>query len=532
MCRRAGDADRTRVVAPHVLADRRVLLVLDDARDEAQLRDLLPGNADGGVIVTARGRLPGLAAPTTSRRWRRWSTTAARQLFRPDRRAGRGRPAPAEGDAAAGGRGAVRRAAARVADRGGAARAGGGAADRGAGRAPGPAGAEAASRTGSELARTIGAGLNRLDADARAAVPGPGPARLPQLRDCGRRRGARWGRRGSGGRADPAGRQLGMVDSGRPAARYRFHDLTREYARAALGAAPGPGRPRGRCRVRPRACSPWPGGRTDGSTAGTSRWCTATTPDWAAPAGCGRGRRRADGLVRGGAGQHPGRGRPLRRAGADREAGTWPCRRTSSTRARLLRRLARDPHRGPAAPVGPRATGGARGCCWPSSASRRWSPAAVPARSPAPTSWGGRPSCWPRTAATGTARRSPSAPWPTRCAGAANWPGRCGCSGRPRPTTRPAATAWAAGRRCASSARRTWTGASGPRPEGSARPWSRPGYGQPRVLAQTSTGWAGAAGGGGSWTGPRPDFRALLPGELHCGEPMWRVPRLRRARAG
>ncbi|RPF29686.1 DNA-binding SARP family transcriptional activator [Streptomyces sp. Ag109_G2-6] len=43
------------------LADRRVLLVLDDAPDEASVRPLLPGTGDSSVIVTARTRLAGLA---------------------------------------------------------------------------------------------------------------------------------------------------------------------------------------------------------------------------------------------------------------------------------------------------------------------------------------------------------------------------------------------------------------------------------------------------------------------------------------
>ncbi|MFF7359606.1 helix-turn-helix domain-containing protein [Streptomyces sp. NPDC008125] len=43
-----------------VLAERRLLLVLDDARDEAQVRPLLPGSGGGMVVVTSRRMLTGL----------------------------------------------------------------------------------------------------------------------------------------------------------------------------------------------------------------------------------------------------------------------------------------------------------------------------------------------------------------------------------------------------------------------------------------------------------------------------------------
>jgi len=47
------------------LAGRRVLLVLDDVVDEAQVRPLIPGDEHSAVLITSRNRLTGLAGART-----------------------------------------------------------------------------------------------------------------------------------------------------------------------------------------------------------------------------------------------------------------------------------------------------------------------------------------------------------------------------------------------------------------------------------------------------------------------------------
>jgi DNA-binding SARP family transcriptional activator/tetratricopeptide (TPR) repeat protein len=57
-----ADVDARSALLRTVLADRQVLLVLDNARDAEQVRPLLPGSGGALVIVTSRSQLRGLAA--------------------------------------------------------------------------------------------------------------------------------------------------------------------------------------------------------------------------------------------------------------------------------------------------------------------------------------------------------------------------------------------------------------------------------------------------------------------------------------
>src|SRR5690606_18914538 len=64
------------------LARRRMLLVLDDAHDENQVRDLIPGSGSSAVIITSHHELPGLEGARTLRTLQELTPAQALDLYR------------------------------------------------------------------------------------------------------------------------------------------------------------------------------------------------------------------------------------------------------------------------------------------------------------------------------------------------------------------------------------------------------------------------------------------------------------------
>lgn len=219
------------------MAGRRVLVLLDDAADGAQVRDLLPGGGKSVVLITARRRLPDLGAPAhhVAPLGRLDTATAAELFYRiaADGHVDLAGEQEAVEDVVrlCGGLPlAVRMAALlRVESH-----------HRSTGEllrrlvAQGPT----AFAYGEEsLARTLGAGLVPLDDRARRLFLGLGLLALPAF--------AEWTAAAVLDEPGPAAGEaltqlaaIGMVDPVPGAARYRFHDLTRQYARGLADTAP------------------------------------------------------------------------------------------------------------------------------------------------------------------------------------------------------------------------------------------------------------------------------------------------------
>lgn len=221
-----------------LLADRRVLVVLDDAVDGAQVRDLIPANPGCGVLVTARRRMPDIAGAHHLPPLEPLDDRAATELFL---KVVQGARIDLRGDLDA-----VRRVVALCAGLPLALRIAGALrvhghprptaelADRLAGQGP-----DAFAYGEASVSRTIGAGFDRLDGSAQRLFLGLGLLRLPSV--------GLWTAaallHGTG--VDPAGAlsELSashMVELVESEVRYRFHDLTREYAhRRASSEYPG-----------------------------------------------------------------------------------------------------------------------------------------------------------------------------------------------------------------------------------------------------------------------------------------------------
>ena len=225
-----------------LLADRRVLVVLDDAADGTQVGELVPANPGCAVLVTARQRLPEISGAHHVAPLEPLDRAAATELFlRVVHEAGLSLDDDLDAVdrvvALCGGlplalriAGALRvhdhsRPAAELADR------------------LARQGLEGFTYGELSVARTIGAGFDRLDPAARRLFLGPG---LLPLTGFGLWTAAALLGGDETGDETDAARPLSqlaasfMIESVRSQRRYRFHDLTREYARRrALAEYPG-----------------------------------------------------------------------------------------------------------------------------------------------------------------------------------------------------------------------------------------------------------------------------------------------------
>jgi len=219
------------------MASRRMLVLLDDAADGTQVRDLLPGGGGSVVLITARRHLPDIGAPahhvaplsafddeTASRLFHRIvadghvDLTGEQEAVEEVVRLCAGLPL------------AVRMAAFQRVE----------AFHRSTAELLGQLreqGPTAFAYGAESLARTLGAGLIPLDERARRLFAGLGRLALPTF--------AEWTAAAvldePGPAAGDALAQLaavGMADPVPGLARYRFHDLTRAYARGLAATAP------------------------------------------------------------------------------------------------------------------------------------------------------------------------------------------------------------------------------------------------------------------------------------------------------
>ncbi|MEV4350623.1 NB-ARC domain-containing protein [Actinoplanes sp. NPDC049596] len=216
------------------VAGRRLLVLLDDAADGAQVRDLLPGGGDSVVVITARRRLPDIEAPTHHvAPLSAFDEATARQLFdaitadgRVDLR-GERESVDAVVRLCGGLPLAVRMAALLRVE----------AFHRSTGellRRLKEQGPTAFAYGVESVARTLGAGLAPLDDRARRLFLGLGLLALPVF-----------GEWTAAAVLDSPGTEslhqlaaIGMLDAVPGSARYRFHDLTREYARGRAATDP------------------------------------------------------------------------------------------------------------------------------------------------------------------------------------------------------------------------------------------------------------------------------------------------------